>query len=65
MAEQKLVDAVREVQRSTQQFVIKDAAEKALADGSNEALTRALIYTRETSQTWYAKKVADRALGFE
>ena len=65
MAEQKLVNAVREIERSTQQLVIGEAARKALQEGTNEALTRALILAREAGMTLHVVTTANEALGFK
>ena len=65
MADENLVKAVEEVRRSTQQAVISDACDRALRERTDESLRRALITTRESSSTWVAKRVANRALGFE
>lgn len=65
MADENLVKAVEQVKRSSQQAVISDACNQALRERTDESLRRALITTRESSNTWVAKGIANRALGFE
>ena len=64
MAEQRLVDAVKRLKGASQQAVITQAADQALREGTNEALTRALVVGRESANTWVAKEIANDALGF-
>jgi hypothetical protein len=65
MVDENLVKAVKEVRRSSHQAVVADACDRALREGTDESLRKALITTRESANTWVAKGIANRALGYE
>jgi hypothetical protein len=63
MTSKKLADAVREVRNGTSQRVLVEVAQAALNADTDEALIRALVTVHEVSETWYARRIADAALG--
>jgi hypothetical protein len=65
MAEEKLSEAVREIERSATTWVVKKAAQEALKTGTNEALVRGLVIARESGQTLHVINTANKALGFD
>jgi len=58
-------DAVNEIHKSATTAHVAEAARAALKDGSDAALTRALVTAREDGVTAHVVETANKALGFE
>lgn len=65
MAEGKLLEAVKEIERSATTLIVQRAAQKALEIGTNEALVKSLIIARESGQTLHVINTANKTLGFD
>jgi len=65
MADEKLLNAVREIERCAHTLVVANAAQKALAAGTNEALIAALVTARETTPQAMVHNIASKTLGLK
>ena len=59
------LEAVREIKRTCTSAMVDSACDKALTDGSDRALTRALVDTKRYGQTLHVINVANEQLGYE
>lgn len=56
---------MRDIEETTQQFVVANAAQKALQKGDKASLLKAVVIAHEKATTTVTKNIADRALGFK
>lgn len=58
-------EAVQEIERSATTVVVHNAAQKALKEGTDQALTKALVTAREAGTTVHVVNIANKQLGFD